>query len=83
MKPSNKLQTLLTDLLDKIQRRQWHVDCRLCLWTVRNLEHERFAIARGKAHALNAHAGHSQSLEAARMMGYPFRPICKVRYTRA
>ena len=55
MKPSNKLQTLLTDLRDKIQRRQWHVDCRLCVWTVRNLEHERFALARGKAHTINAH----------------------------
>lgn len=55
MKHFNKLQTLLTDLLDNVLRRQWHVRCKWCRWTVRNLEHARFAYARGKLHHANAH----------------------------
>lgn len=55
MKLSNKLQTLLNDLRDKIQRRQWHVRCAGCRWEVRNLDHERFALARARAHNTNAH----------------------------
>lgn len=55
MKLSNKLQTLLTDLRDKLQHRQWHVRCLYCRWEVHNLDHERFARARGKNHHANHH----------------------------
>lgn len=55
MKSSNKLQTLLTDLRDKIQHRQYHVKCLHCRWEVRNLDHRRFALARGRMHVNNHH----------------------------
>lgn len=57
MSAIHKLKTLLTDLRDKIQRRQWHVWCQLCAWQVHNLEHERFAIRRAEMHFRNTHAG--------------------------
>lgn len=55
MKLTNKAQTLLNDLLDTVLRRQWHVRCPHCHWEARNLEHERFAKARGQNHSNNAH----------------------------
>lgn len=55
MKLINKAQTLLNDLLDTVLRRQWHVRCYWCRWEAHNLNHERFALARGKAHAKNVH----------------------------
>lgn len=75
MKTLHKIKTLLTDLRDKAQRRQWHVECLWCRWEVHNLEHKRFADARGKMHHTNAHG----------FVG-PYRPIperCKVWSTRA
>lgn len=55
MSAIHKLKTLLTDLRDKIQRRQWHVRCLHCTWEVHNLDHERFALRRAKLHSDNAH----------------------------
>lgn len=55
MKTLHKIKTLLTDLRDKAQGRQWHVRCEWCYWTVRNLDHERFAKARAKNHHANSH----------------------------
>lgn len=55
MKHFNKLQTLLNDLRDKLQRRQYHVRCLDCVWEVRNLEHARFARRRGQLHYNTAH----------------------------
>ena len=55
MNTLHKLKTLLTDLRDKIQRRQYHVRCLDCAWQVHNLEHERFARRRGQFHYNNAH----------------------------
>lgn len=52
---SNNLQTLLSDLTDKALRRRYEVSCHLCSWAANGLEHERFAVARGKAHVANAH----------------------------
>lgn len=51
----NNLQTLLIDLTDKALRRRYEVSCHLCPWHVMDLNHERFAVARGKAHVVNAH----------------------------
>lgn len=55
MSTLHKLKTLLTDLRDKALRRQWHVRCLHCTWEVHNLEHARFAKARGKMHNTNEH----------------------------
>ncbi|NAZ17894.1 hypothetical protein GT020_17775 [Glutamicibacter soli] len=51
----NNLQTLLIDLTDKALRRRYEVSCQLCAWAANGLEHDRFAVARGKAHVVNAH----------------------------
>lgn len=83
MKLPNKLQTLLTDLLDTKLRRQWHVTCRECSWEVHNLDHERFAVARGKAHSANAHPGIHQSLDHARFLGYQMAPLYRVYYSQS
>jgi len=75
VKLPNKLQTLLTDLMDKALHLRWHVRCEWCRWEARNLEHKRFADARGKLHHANAHG----------FVG-PYQPIpmrCNVWHTRA
>lgn len=56
MKQINKLQTLLNDMIDTITRRVWHVECDQCPFTARNLDHERYAIARGKNHIAKIHS---------------------------
>ena len=56
MKQINKLQTLLNDMIDTITRRVWHVECDQCPFTARNLDHERYAIARGKNHVAKIHS---------------------------
>lgn len=55
MKTLHKIKTLLTDLRDKAQGRQYHVRCLDCVWEVRNLEHARFARRRGQLHYNTAH----------------------------
>lgn len=52
----NNLQTLLIDLTDKALRRRYAVGCYLCDWHVMDLKHERFAVARGEVHLVNAHS---------------------------
>ena len=53
--PANKFQTLLSDIANLVARRSFHVKCELCPFEVKNLSAERYAIARGKMHAINAH----------------------------
>lgn len=83
MSTLHKLQTLLTDLRDKIQRRQWHVHCCECHWQVHNLDHERFAIARGKMHSNTAHTIPPIVVEYALRTGRFMPALYEVTFTRA
>lgn len=56
MNTLHKLKTLLTDLLDKVLRRKWHITCMACSWEVHNLEHRRYAERRADMHSRNAHS---------------------------
>lgn len=77
MKLFNKLQTLLTDLLDKVLVRDWHVRCIVCSrWEVRNLKHRRYAQRRVDNHIWNEHG-----VDSARI--HPIRVLYRIWSTSA
>lgn len=74
---SNKSQSLLTDLWDKLLGRRWHVRCLICSqWEVRNLKHRRFAQRRVDNHIWNEH-----NVDSARI--HPIRALYRVWSSRA
>ena len=53
--PANKFQILLTDIANLLLCRSFHVRCELCPFEVKNLSAQRFAVIRGKMHAIRDH----------------------------